>query len=234
MLEDYAWLGLGFLALATVSGGPAWRDRVVAIADAIEDRFADGCGRLRMSATEGPLGPIYDSTDGATPSGESSALEFLARFARRCDGPETEARARALSAALSPLMAEQPLLRPDALAAARVLDGGESGARRVLGKGVVRAHLRPERLVLEIAEGWHVNAPGADGDLAPIALAGAQAEWPQGGPVTLAFAGKMVSVYQGRVEVPFAAPPAGRLSLRLQACSDRLCLAPETATFRLP
>ena len=237
-LEDHAWLGLAFLALAEATGRAVWRDRVVALVDAIEDRFADGSGRLKMAAADGPLGPIYDSSDGATPSGESSALELFARFARRGDGPEIEARARALSAALSPLLAEQPLLRPDALAAARILDGGETGRRRVLGRGTVRVHIRPDRLALDIAEGWHVSAPkpasGADGDLVGIALEGAEADWPAGRSVNLGFAGAPVSVYEGRVEAPFAAPPAGRVSLRLQTCSDRLCLAPETATFRLP
>ena len=233
-LEDYAWLGLGYLALADATGEAVWQDRVRALVDAIEDRFADGSGRLKMAAADGPLGPIYDSADGATPSGESSALELLARFARRGAGPEIEARARALAAALSPMLAEQPLLRPDALAAARSLDGGETGRRRVLGQGAVRAHLRPDRLVLDIADGWHVNAPDAGGDLVGVRLAGAEAHWPAGRTASLGFADAPVSVYQGRVEAPFAAPPAGSVTLHLQACSDRLCLAPETATFRLP
>ena len=74
------------------------------------------------------------------------------------------------------MIAEQPLLRPDALAAARILEGGETGRRRVLGQGTVRVHLRPDRLVLEIAGGWHVNAPapasGTGGDLVGIRLDG--------------------------------------------------------------
>ena len=243
-LEDYAWLGLGFLALADATGEAVWRDRVLALVDAIEDRFADGSGRLRMAAADGPLGPIYDSADGATPSGESSALELLARFGRRCAGAEVEGRARSLAATLAPLLADQPLLRPDALAAARILDGvaaqgaggtggGESGPRRVLGQGTVRVHLRPDRLVLEIARGWHVNAPGTGGEFAAVSLDGAEAVWPAAREATLGFAEAPVPVYEGRVEAPLRAP-SGQLLLRLQACSDRLCLAPEAATFRLP
>ena len=237
-LEDYAWLGLGFLALADATGETAWRDRVLALVDAVEDRFADGTGRLRMAAEDGPLGPIYDSADGATPAGESSALELLARFARRGAGPEIEARAGALSAALSPILVAQPMLRPDALAAARILipgaEGGETGRRRALGQGTVRAHLRPDRLVLDIAPGWHVTAPGATDDPAALRLDRADADWPAAGAAALGFAAAPVAVYVGHVEAAFPSPPAGLVRLRLQACSDRLCLAPETATFRLP
>ncbi len=128
-LEDYAWLALGYLALADATGEAVWRDRALALAEAIETRFADGTGRLKMAARDGPLGPVYDSADGATPSGESSALDLLARLSRRGAGPGIEARALKLRAALSPVLAETPLLRPDALAAARILAGGESGWR---------------------------------------------------------------------------------------------------------
>ena len=226
--------GLAASPWPSLTGQALWRDRALALADAIEDHFADGSGRLRMAAADGPLGPIYDSADGATPSGESSALEFLARFACRCDGHEIEARARALAAALSPMLAEQPLLRPDALAAARVLQSGETGRRRVLGRGVVRVQLCPDRLVLDIGDGWHVNAPNAAGELVGLVLDGAEASWPEGRSVRLGFADAPVAVYEGRLEVPLRAPPSGLVRLRLQACSDRRCLAPETATFRLP
>ena len=236
-LEDYAWLALGFLALADATGEPKWRERADILAEAIETRFADGTGRLKMAAADGPLGPVYDSADGATPSGESSALELLARLSRRGAGPEIEERALKLRAALSPVLAETPLLRPDALAAARILDGGdaggESGRRRVLGQGAVRAVLRADRLTLDIAPGWHVNGAEAGGDLVPAALDGAEADWPEASPATLGFAAVPVPVYDGHIEVPIS-PRAATLTLRLQACSDRLCLAPETATFRLP
>ncbi len=233
-LEDHAWAGLGFLALADATGQAVWRERARAMVDAIEERFADGSGRLKMAAADGPLGVAYDSADGATPSGESSALELLARAARRGAGPEVEARARSLRDALSPIIAEQPLLRPDALVAARILDAGETGRRRVLGQGTVRVHLGSDRLLLGIAPGWHVNPPDAGGDLVGIRLDGAGAHWPEGQSADSGPAEAAAGVYRGRLEVPLATPPAGLVTLRLQACSDRLCLAPETVTFRLP
>ncbi|HET7409952.1 MAG TPA: protein-disulfide reductase DsbD domain-containing protein, partial [Paracoccaceae bacterium] len=232
-LEDYAWLALGCLALADATAEPVWRQRADTLTDAIHARFADGTGRLKMAASDGPLGPVYDSTDSATPSGESSALELLARLARRGAGPEVDERAQRLRGAIAPALAETPLLRPDALAAARILDDGESGRRRALAQGNVRVMLRAGALILDIAPGWHLTGDGAPGDLVPVTLDGAEADWPTPRAARLGFADAPVPVHEGRVEVPLR-PRAGELTLRLQACSDRLCLAPETATFRLP
>ncbi len=103
-----------------------------------------------------------------------------------------------------------------------------------MAQGTVRAHLRPDRLVLDIAPGWHVTAPADGGDLVGLRLDGAEADWPAPRKVALGFAGAPVAVYEGRVEARLSAPPSGLVKLRLQACSERLCLAPEAAIFRLP
>ncbi|MEL7172911.1 MAG: thioredoxin domain-containing protein, partial [Pseudomonadota bacterium] len=142
MLEDYAWLGLGYLALGDALGpekGALWHSRAVALAEAADAAFGNPSGRFRMAATPGPLGDVYESQDGATPAGESAMAELLARLALRRGGPAMRARAQAIVTALSGTVAEMPVLRPDLLAAARILEAGESGARRSLAEGRLRA-----------------------------------------------------------------------------------------------
>ena len=231
-LEDYAWAGLGFLALFDATGEVVWRDRAAVLVRAMVERFGDADGRLQMAAS-GPLGPVYDSADGAVPSGESSALELMARLARRGDDPEVEARALALRAALSGALADQPLMRPDALLATRILDDGGSGRRQVLARGRVRVHLLADRLVLEIAPGWHVNAhePGPDW-LIGAALDGAAAVWPAGEALRAGFAKDPIQVYTGRLEVPLKDTQTV-VTITVQTCSDEICLDPDSATFRL-
>lgn len=233
-LEDHAWLGLGYLALADATGEERWTERARTLADAVEERFGDGTGRLRMAASDGPLGPVYDSADGAVPSGESSALELFARLSRRVADPEIAARARELRAALSGALAHQPILRPEALVASRILDEGETGRRRVVAQGTVRVHLTEDRLRLEMASGWHVNAhtPGPDW-LVGARLDGADADWPEGEARSLGFSEDEIRLYEGRIDVPVEAA-SGVLTLVLQACSDTICLEPEELTFRLP
>ena len=238
-LEDYAWLGLGLLALYDATGAELWRDRAATLASTAAERFGDANGRLRMAAADGPLGPVYDSADGATPASESAMLELLARLARRLPDPAFPALAETLRGALAGQLAETPLLRPDALVASRIMDQGESALRRSLAKGTVRAHLatRPTgggaRLILDIAPGWHLNAhdPGPDW-LTGAALDGAAADWPEGEALSLGFSDQPVRVYQGRLDLALDLT-ADLLTLSLQACSDTLCLEPVTATFRL-
>jgi uncharacterized protein YyaL (SSP411 family) len=232
-LEDYAWVGLGLLALHDATGEDQWRDRAAQLADTAVARFGDGTGRLKMAAADGPLGPVYDTADGATPAGESSMLELLARLARRLPAPNIDAQARSLRGALAGQIAQMPLLRPDALTASRILEEGESSPRRALARGTVRAHLTSDKLSLDIAPGWHLNAhrPGADW-LVGASLEGAALDWPAGREVALGFTEQPINVYEGRLEL--ALDPAGDLlTLQVQACSDSLCLEPESATFRL-
>lgn len=187
-----------------------------------------------MSARDGPLGPIYDSSDSAVPSGESSALELLARLARRGTDPETEARAAMLRGALSGPLSTQPLLRPDALSASRILDDGESGARQARARGTVRLHQTGDRLKISIAPGWHLNAnePGQDW-LIGAAMSGAVVDWPAGRAAKLGISDGTINVYEGELELRLR-DVEGKLVLTLQACSDSICLEPEEAIFRLP
>ncbi|MEM6421101.1 MAG: hypothetical protein AAF698_00825, partial [Pseudomonadota bacterium] len=249
LLEDYAWLGLGFLALHDATGDLPWLQRAVSLADAAVTLFADERGRLRMAVEDGPLGPVYESQDGATPAGESAACELLARLAHRLPAPDAPlvhaGRARAVVAALMPTLSQMPLVRPDAVAAARLLELGESGYRRTVGEGAVRLHLhrdpsRPDgwRLSMRIADGWHVTATSGVvsrvGSEAPQ-LSGATTSWPPGRLFAPAFAeGDEVSLYERGLDLDLMLEDGVReIALRLQVCADTLCLAPVTAVFRL-
>jgi uncharacterized protein YyaL (SSP411 family) len=251
VLEDYAWFGLGLLALYDATGDDLWRDRAATLATTAAELFGDANGRLKMAAADGPLGPVYDSADGATPAGESAMLELIARLARRLPDPVFPSLAERLRGALSGQLVQTPLLRPDALVASRIIDEGESTLRRSLAKGTVRAHLTPiqtahqtgggTRLILDIAPGWHLNAhqdanrPGPDW-LIGVSLDGAAVDWPEGREITLGFSDRPLRVYDGELVLnldPDMENTADLVTLTLQACSDSLCLEPVTATFRL-
>ena len=255
-LADYAWLALSYIALADATGDVIWHTRAETLAETMWTRFGDGQGRLKMAVADGPLGPIYNSSDGAVPSGESSALELLAHLSRRTvlglaqpdgDAETTEIaagpladnplrhqeRAEELRNALSAPMAEQPLLRTDALIASRLLDSGTSGARHVAAKGTVHLTYLHDRLRIRIAEGWHLNAhdPGPEW-LIGVDLEGGTIAWPEGQEVTLGFSTDALRVYEGQLDLAVT-PEARELRLNLQACSDSICLEPETVIFRL-
>ncbi len=250
VLEDYAWFGLGLLALHDATGDEPWLDRAAILATTAAKLFDDGKGRLKMATADGPIGPVYDSADGATPAGESAMLELLSRLARRLPDPAFPSHAERLRGALSGQLTQAPLLRPDALVASRIIDEGESALRRSFAKGTVRVHLarahlpahQPAhqidggaRLILDIAPGWHLNAhqPGPDW-LIGASLDGAAVDWPEGREIALGFSDQPLRVYQGRLDLTLDLDPAADLvTLKLQVCSDSLCLEPEEAIFRL-
>ena len=97
----------------------------------------------------------------------------------------------------------------------------------------MRVHLRSDALEFDIAEGWHLNAhePGQDW-LIGASLDGGTASWPPGKTVLLGFSEVALNIYEGRLSVPLT-EVGGLLTLHVQACSDEICLEPETATFRL-
>ncbi|MEM7496799.1 MAG: DUF255 domain-containing protein [Pseudomonadota bacterium] len=245
LLEDYAWLGLGYLALADASGpargGARWRDRAVALAEAAIDAFGEASGRFRMAEAPGPLGPVYESQDGATPAGESAMAELLARLGHRGTGPGMAARGRALVSALAGMLAQMPAIRPDLLAAARILEEGESGARRSLGDGSLRLRLARHgapapRLHFRLAPGWHIAA-GGEADtgmaLATPRLEGAAATWPAPTRLAAGYAGgSEIAAHDGAFSLPLA-PEERVLTLTVQVCGEALCLERETARWRL-
>ncbi len=230
---DYAQLGLGCVALWDATGDARWLERAERLADELVTRFADQDGRLRQAEADGPLGPVYDDSDGATPSGESTALELFALLALRSDAPEARTRADRLLTALSGRIVDQPISRLDALRAAAIRGGRESDLRRALSGGRARLRVRRDgaavRLVLSIAEGWHVTGGAAGEDRAPIGMTAegatlADIKWPDGDELS------------GEVEIVATlssdhAPSL--LSLSYQICSSELCYAPEIARIRV-
>ncbi|MEM9046570.1 MAG: DUF255 domain-containing protein [Pseudomonadota bacterium] len=234
-LEDYAWLGLGMLALFDATGEAVWRDRAAALAQATLAKFDDGAGRLKMAAKDGPIGPVYESGDGATPAGESSAIEFLIRTALLTQDAEMQIRAEELRAAISAPMTEIPLLRPEGIIGSRILDEGTSTLRRTLAKGTLNAHLTFDgELRLKIADGWHLNAaePGPDW-LIGVKIEGDETAWPTGKTLSLGFSDEEIRIYEGEMVLPLSNID-GPVTLHVQTCSDQICLEPVSATFRLP
>jgi hypothetical protein len=78
-----------------------------------------------------------------------------------------------------------------------------------------------------------VNAhrPGGE-ELVGAGIEGAAVDWPEGRLVSLGFSDRPLRAYEGRLELALD-PTADIVTLCLQVCSDRLCLEPERASFRL-
>ncbi len=249
--EDYAFMGLAFVALYDLTGEQSWLDRAETLSAEMVKRFRDEqAGDFYMTASHTTFGRAKARTDAGTPSGNAAALELFAKLAQRTRTPAHRLHGESLLAALSGLAVRSPASNAYALMAGDTLLRGGSGPRRFLAKGVVDARAaldaqgRTLTVTLRLAPGWHVNAnkPLEDffipTELSVDGAAPASVSYPPAVRRSLGFHDKALALYEGTVALTASlgekATAPVRATLRLQACSDEICLEPETADLRVP
>lgn len=234
-LEDTAYLLRALAVLHELDGGAFWLGHADAIARALPDATVLG-EQIRGG-----------SHDRQVPAPGAVLADALNRLARQTGA----ARYRDATAAVAAqLRRSVDVDAGDQATLARVLYELTQPAparKAFLADGHVRAEItRVVRsgpateldVALTIDAPWHVNsdrprqesliATRVDGERG----ASVHVAYPPAKDVTLRFAGGPVSVYEGavtlRVRIDGADAPA-TVTLSLQACSDRVCLLPETA-----
>ncbi len=214
-LTDYVWLAQGCLAIWDAGGADKWHDKARELASAALEKFSLDNGRFALSM-DGPLGPVQELEDGAIPSGESSLLELLTDLALRNQSEVWKLRAEHLLTALSGHLADMPVARLVGVRAAEVLTRNDSGFLRYLTDGQVRISLVRKgtgwRLDLKLADGLHIDGQSVICDgIEP--------------------ADPLPNVINGNSQLKIATLDQ-TAHLTLQVCTDSMCYAPETLTFR--
>ncbi len=254
MLGDYAHLALGLLALYDLDRDRRWLDQAQALLGQMEQRLHDeqGGGFYMNEADSGLLQRPKPGADDALPSGNGAAALALARLVRRGGDLRHERLARETVTAFAAGINRSPDAFATLLLALRVLEEGETGPLQYGARGGLRVAgtARDGRLRLRLAleAPWHVNShtPSLE-DLVPFTLqAGAgwrlgPVAWPPAVEQRLSFEPAPLSLYEGEVEITAPLEAAGEplvpqasVTLRYQACNDRLCLPPESLTLQLP
>ena len=277
-LEDYAFLAEGLLALHRATGEEQWLVEARGICDEMIVRFRDPEGGFFFS--EGGADLIARSTtgtDSALPSPNAVAAICLLQVARETGDSSYRDLAAGILRLFGGAAAASPAAHTHlAAAAADYLAGGREAAeptgQGLPARGPGEAPLQPEilaletspaelrlkpggsagfRLVLRLADGWHVNSNPASNDwLIPTSLIAnsdlpvrlASVDYPAGRPLYLEAFGETLSVYDGgtalsgTVDAGAAAGASGelRLLLQYQACDDSRCLPPAEISRTLP
>jgi uncharacterized protein YyaL (SSP411 family) len=126
-LEDYAAVGLGFLALYELTFDRTWLDRAGALSDSMVRWFwDDDAGALFDTAgdQEALLTRPRDVTDNATPSGTSLGVELLLRLGDVLGDSDMLRRANYVLETIAEPMARYPLAFGHALTAADIVVHG--------------------------------------------------------------------------------------------------------------
>ena len=126
VLEDYADLAEGLLALHQANGDPARLEQAGLLLDAVLDHFTDGSGGFYDTADDAEqlLRRPKDPTDNATPSGSSAAAQALLTYAALTGSARHRDAAEEAVATMAPLFARHPRFAGWALAAAEALLAG--------------------------------------------------------------------------------------------------------------
>ncbi|GBF26172.1 thiol:disulfide interchange protein DsbD [bacterium MnTg02] len=250
-LEDYSFMALAAIALFDATSDKLWLERASKLTDLMVTRFQDKeAGDFYRTASVVTFRRGKARNDGQTPSGNSVALEVFAKLSKRSQNPEYRRHGETLLPALSGVALKGPGGNSYTLRAADILLRGETGSRLYLAKGVVRADAAYDasdksiHVRINIAPGWHINSnkPLEDFFIATELKhfgenSSAAVSYPEAVLRKLGFNDKELAVYEGQVELrlPVSQPINGILKaeLRIQACSDKICLEPETAVLSL-
>jgi hypothetical protein len=94
---------------------------------------------------------------------------------------------------------------------------------------------------INLDENWHVNAAKVfDKYLIATQVSGEgvnNVHYPEGQRMTAEFSDEPLNVYSGSVKIEVTMPvdqPYKELLVRLQACSSRICLLPESVNLVIP
>jgi uncharacterized protein YyaL (SSP411 family) len=251
-LDDYAMLGLAFLALGEATGEQVWASRAQALASTILTRFIKPDGLVVTSVADASLvTPAIDLDDHDTPSGTSAAYALLSQLGK------TDARHAEAATKILARMADKIQSAPAAWASltayaafyrqsveARTEAALDSAAHvKATAQGASHTDHDEILVTLTIDSGYHLNANPASIDyLIPTVVTvpsapDAKIDYPVGHVFKPKFSPEGISVYEGSVEIR-ADLPKGRLtsavstSLRIevQACTAQICLPPATLT----
>ena len=206
------------------------------------------------------MGRPKDIRDGAVPAGNAVALHALARLARRPgengEFLEVNEHANALLAAFASTINRAPSAFPYFLLAASALADGQSGPVQYAAHGAVAVsgRVRDGQLAVNIAirPGWHINAhkPLSDKLIPTVLQAGelntagdiSEVSYPPPILKTLDFQSEKLALYEGGLSLnALVSPPNSspsdkqlQLTLRLQACDEKVCLPPERLRLQVP
>jgi uncharacterized protein YyaL (SSP411 family) len=261
--EDYAYFAEAMLQLYDLSGDRKWLERARQAADTMLAKFWDERqGGFFLTAADGGPIPLRSKSvrDNEIPSANALAVRVLGRLAGRLGEPAYAKRAQAALAACAAKIVQDPLGHAAMLSAAAELMQGETGARRYAAEGaakltgeIVYTGSRPWlEVAITIEPGWHINAhrPLQD-NLYPTAVdlgenaAGWKleaAEYPAALQKRLNVQPEMLALYEKKVllRAALSKPDSGfamlalPVQVSLQACSDKICLAPEKIDLQIP
>ncbi len=251
-LEDYAFMGRALLDAYDATDDAKWLERAETLTDKMIELFHDddkGAFVISGESNQSTLiVPLITARDDSITSGNSVAAQLLAKLYARTGKTRYRSYARRVIGKFSKQIIQNPQSLSGMLLAASILNDGENGPVQYAAKGNVqaKASVSDDELAVEIdiKPGWHINASEVLQDyLIPSLLSSVPASctgienpsYPEGKLVSLGFQKDQLMIYEGSIKFSAKLTTLNSAdckllstTLRLQACTDEVCAAPET------
>ena len=241
-LEDYAWMITAAIELYDISEDDKWLNEAQSLIKQTTRLFEDKTkGGFFDNIPEDGIpntSRIKKSEDGAMVSANGQMLIALARMVRRTGNLTIDNLYTNALAAFSHKISTQSISHTSMLRAKSIYDNGENGSLVYTGNGKVKiSGSRLENAItlqFTIKKGWHINSNKATiKSLIPlniISSAKLDISYPQAKTTKLDFSKEDLSTFEGTIKVLLKTPNditfPHQLKVKLQTCSDKICLAP--------
>ncbi len=253
LFEDYAYLSSAYLSVFDQTNDKKWLDRVVSLVHIMNEKFWDKqyYGFNISNNTDYLNANQKEGFDGAMPSTNAMVYEVLTKLNNRINTSNFKQQAIQLLAAFATQINQNPSAYASFILGINNQLNGELASVQTIYDGRIRVHsgfYNNQLLInLELQPLWHINSnqPLQDTLIATKIVNIDTDYWhvnhityPQGKLVNLGFSKEKISIYKGKIQIKVALtnntkqyrPPT--LQLTLQACSDKVCLAPETLSIQ--
>ena len=247
-LHDYAPVGRDLLKYLDLASDIA-AETVIRYGNKIDEKNS----AYTMSAIDEGIGTFIPYGDNEIPSGNALTLSMLSGLSKRFNDPKYAQKATLLASALSGHVLSSPVSSGYSLMAAQALSRGDTGNVRFLGDGAVRVAATIDRVKnkidfsIAVKEGWHINAniPLEDyfvpTQVIVENLKTSSTVYPAPLVKSLKFNDKPMALYEGFIKLSSDLPikqtgkenAVGKVVLKLQTCSDQICLLPEEMIIRV-
>lgn len=248
LFEDYAYFASGLLSVYDYSNDNLWLDRVIKLIDSMNDKFWDetNYGFNISNNNKYINASLKESYDGAIPSPNGIAYKLLLNLNKRTNNKKYLEQAQKIIGAFSSIINSNPYSHSTFISGYSNFKYGELGRVKYAYQGrviVSTENIDNENIIVEIKlkPGWHINSnkPLQDNLIATSIENLDKKNWslievlyPEENIVKLGFSNKKMSVYEGQTDVKvkikinslnYISPS---LELKIQACSDKVCLPP--------
>lgn len=247
-LDDYALLGLGYLALYDATRDAIWDQRARELADSMLARFQRSDGTLATTIAEKELPVPPEESDNAYPSGSSAAVDLLLQLARSAGTARHSDAAGRIIGRAGHRISGEPESWPALITALNRSDFRPSASKDLSGtaavvrvSAVAKGGADQDEIVvtLHIEDGYHVNANPATYNyliatsVAFDGLTPTLVRYPAATLFKPAFAPAGLRVYEGEVKLVASFPKGTarkgreiRAVVSTQACDSEICLLP--------